>query len=113
LMQITRQRVRTELQISTNEMCPTCLGTGTVTPSVFLPEKIEESLRFLVNERNVKNLILKVHPFIYAYLKKGFPSTILKWKFKYSQGIKALPSDSLGFLEYKIFDKDNKEVDLK
>jgi ribonuclease G len=113
LMQITRQRVRTELQIVTNETCPTCLGTGTVAPSVLLPEKIEESLRFLVNERNVKNLTLKVHPFIYAYLKKGFPSMILKWKFRFSLGIKALPSDSLGFLEFKIFDKENKEVDLK
>src|SRR5699024_6214120 len=36
LMQITRQRVRPELEISTSELCPTCHGTGKVGPSIII-----------------------------------------------------------------------------
>lgn len=110
LMQITRQRVRTELQISTLEVCPTCQGTGKVGPTVMLTDQIEERLRLLVNERHIKNLTLKVHPYVFAFIKKGFPSMALKWKFQISKGIKVVSSDSLGFVEYKILD--NKEQEL-
>ncbi|MFT3740838.1 MAG: Rne/Rng family ribonuclease [Breznakibacter sp.] len=110
LMQITRQRVRTELQISTLEVCPTCLGTGKTGPTVMLTDRIEEKFRLLVNERHIKNLTLKVHPYVYAFIKKGFPSMALKWKFKISQGIKVVSSDSLGFVEYKILDNNQQEL---
>lgn len=113
LMQITRQRVRTELQISTLEVCPTCQGTGKIGASVPVAEKIDDHLRLLVNERHLTKLTLKVHPYVYAYLTKGFPSFHLKWRFKLSQGIKVVASDSLGLVEYKILDNTtNKEVDL-
>ncbi len=36
LVQITRQRVRPEMNIVTSEVCPACHGTGTVTPNHFL-----------------------------------------------------------------------------
>ncbi|MBN2743564.1 ribonuclease G [Breznakibacter xylanolyticus] len=114
LMQITRQRVRPELSIATSEVCPTCHGTGNVQASILLTDTINDRLRFVVNDQNIKNLTLKVHPYVYAYLKKGFPSSVLKWKFQLSWGIKVVPSESLGILEYKIFDENNKkEVDLK
>ena len=40
LMQITRQRVRPELAIETNETCPTCFGTGKIAPAILLEEKL-------------------------------------------------------------------------
>ncbi len=112
LMQITRQRVRPEMHIDTHEVCPVCRGTGKIEASVLLPEMIDNSIRFAVQELNMKKLTLWVHPFLYAYLKRGFPSRILRWKFSLGFGIRVLPSDSLTFLEYTIYDKNNKKVDL-
>ncbi|TAJ13429.1 Rne/Rng family ribonuclease [Marinilabiliaceae bacterium JC017] len=113
LMQITRQRVRPEMHIKTMETCPTCFGSGKIAPAVFWPDKIEEAVRYAVEDLHLKKLTLKLHPFVYAYLRKGFPSIFFKWRMKYTFGLKAMPSDSLGFLEFKIVDNNNKEVDLK
>jgi ribonuclease G len=112
LMQITRQRVRQELHIDTTEFCPTCNGTGTAEPAILLPEKMEERLRFVIKEQGIKKLTMKVHPIVYAYLKKGFPSTVLKWKYRFSWGLDVIPSASLSYLEFKLFDQNKKEVGL-
>ncbi|WP_026474663.1 Rne/Rng family ribonuclease [Alkaliflexus imshenetskii] len=112
LMQITRQRVRPEMHIETAEKCPSCLGTGVIGPSILFNDKIEHNIRLAVQQLKLKKLTLWVHPFLYAYLKKGFPSTILKWRWKYGFGIRVVPSDSLAFLEFKIIDHKNKKVDL-
>ena len=112
LMQITRQRVRPELHIQTQEGCPTCNGTGKIEPAIFWPKTLEDAVKKAVQALKMKKLILKVNPLVYAYLKKGFPSLALKWKFKYTQGLKVFPSDSLGLLEFKIVDNEDNEVDL-
>ena len=109
LMQITRQRVRPELTISTDEVCPTCLGSGKSSPSLILPEKIYNELEFIVKEKKVKKMTLRVHPFIYAYLDKGWPSLITKWRWRLTSGLKVVSSDSLGTLEYKIISEDKKK----
>jgi ribonuclease G len=112
LMQITRQRVRPEMYVKTEETCPSCYGTGKSAPAILLPPKIESSIRLAVKKRPKKKLILKVHPYVYAYLKKGFPSSILKWRFKYGRQLQVMPSDSLSFLEYKMLDEKKKELNL-
>ncbi|ASB48611.1 Rne/Rng family ribonuclease [Alkalitalea saponilacus] len=113
LMQITRQRVRPEMLIETEEKCPSCLGTGTIGPSVLFDDKIEQSVRLAVQQQNLKKLTLWVHPYLYAYLKRGFPSKVLKWRLKYGFGLKVLPSDSMAFLEFKITDHKNQKAGLK
>ncbi|MBP8790582.1 MAG: Rne/Rng family ribonuclease [Breznakibacter sp.] len=112
LMQITRQRVRPEMYINTTETCPSCLGSGKIGPSILVPDMIEASIVRAVHKPMLKKFTLKVHPYIHAYLKKGFPSQILKWKIKHGFGFKVTPSASLGFLEFKIVDDNNQEVDL-
>lgn len=112
LMQITRQRVRPEMHIVTREGCPTCNGTGKIQPAIFWPETLEKAVVKAVQALGMKKLILKVNPLVYAYLTKGFPSLAIKWKFKYTMGLKVRPSDSLGLLEFKIVDNEDNEVDL-
>ena len=112
LMQITRQRVRPEMHIETSEKCPSCLGSGVITPAINLIENIENSLRFAVEQLKLKKMTLWVHPYLYAFIKKGILSKAIKWKWQLSFGIKVIPSDSLTFLEYKITDVNNKKVDL-
>jgi len=112
LVQITRERVRPQTIIKTLEKCPTCNGTGEVEPPLLLIDKIENTVRYILNEQNEKSVTLLVHPFIYAFLTKGFPSINMKWRLKYKRGIKITELDSLGFLEYKILNKAGEELKI-
>jgi len=112
LMQITRQRVRPEMQISTVEKCPTCKGSGEVSPTIIFDEQIENQLAFMVNEKGYKSLILKLHPYIAAFITKGFISKRIKWMMKYSSRIKVIPISSYSLLEFHFFDRDDIEIEF-
>ena len=86
LMQITRQRVRPELKINTNETCPVCKGSGTISPSINLVQEIEGELAYIRKNTEHKTIIVTVHPYIESYIKRGFPSLAMRWKFKYGFG---------------------------
>ena len=72
LMQITRQRVRPEMTVTTTETCPVCHGTGKAEAAILLIDKIEDKLEYLAKEKKARFVELKVHPFIEAYLTKGW-----------------------------------------
>jgi len=110
LMQITRQRVRPELNIHTLEKCPTCKGTGEITPSVLFVDDIENHISFLINEAKYKGLLLKVHPYVAGYIKQGFLSVKRKWFFKFKQRIKVEADSSYQFLEFHFFDKNGEII---
>jgi len=112
LMQITRQRVRPEMQISTVEKCPTCKGSGEVSPTIIFDEQIENQLAFMVNEKGYKSLILKLHPYIAAFITKGFISKRIKWMMKYNAKIKVIPISSYSLLEFHFFDRDDIEIEF-
>ena len=112
LMQITRQRVRPETNIDTNEKCPVCGGSGEISPSILFVDEIENSLRFLIEKYKNKTITLKVHPYVAAYLNKGLLSKQLKWCFKYKILITVKESVAYSFLEYHFFNKQKEEVIL-
>ncbi|MFZ4544008.1 MAG: Rne/Rng family ribonuclease [Saprospiraceae bacterium] len=112
LMQITRQRVRPEIIVNTAEVCPTCNGNGIVQPSSLLIDDIERDLEFLmVNNAKVK-LRLKVHPFIFAFLKRGLISRQVKWYLKYYRWIAIHEEGSYFLNEYRFFDENDDEIRL-
>lgn len=113
LMQITRQRVRPALDITTSETCPSCYGKGEVQPSLLFTDTINEKVEYLSNTLNVKNFVIYVHPFVDAYLKKGLLSLYLRWQMEFGFKFKVLPDQSLAYLQYKILDADRNEIDLK
>jgi ribonuclease G len=112
LVQITRQRVRSETNVEILEKCPACGGSGKIKPSIILLDEIESNLRYLIQDQNEKSLTLRVHPFIYAYLTKGLLSVKTKWFFKYKKWINIYPSNSYHFLEYRFFNKLDDEIKL-
>lgn len=112
LMQITRQRVRPVLDIDTSETCPTCFGSGHVRPSILFTDTLEEKLDTLTNKLHVKDFILHIHPYVYAYVSKGLISMLNRWKWKYSRNMKVIPDQRLGFLEYKFYDADKNEFEV-
>jgi ribonuclease G len=111
LMQITRQRTRPEMRIKTDEICPACSGSGHVAPSILLDDQIENQLAYHKNETGMNSVTLKTHPYIAAYLKKGFPSRLTKWAIKYRCRIKLESINSFSFLEYQFFDKHGDRID--
>jgi len=112
LMQITRQRVRPEMHIVTDEKCPSCQGSGEVKPSILFTDMLEKSLAFIVDKIKTRKLLLNVHPFVASYLKKGLISIRLKWNFKYWIRLKVQAITSYHLLEYHFFDRYDNEIDL-
>ncbi len=113
LMQITRQRVRPATYIRTDEVCPTCGGTGKVRPAILLLDEIEDQLASIVNDFHFKKITLCVHPYIGAYLKKGLWSMACRWRWKYHCRLKVVSLFELGLLEFKFIDEQNNEIDLE
>ena len=112
LMQITRQRVRPALDIVTSETCPSCGGKGEVMPSLLFTDRLKDKLDYLINDLGVKGFIMYVHPFVDAYLKKGFISLYMKWRREFGRVFKIMPDQDLAYLQYRVIDKQKQEIDL-
>jgi ribonuclease G len=113
LMQITRQRMKPEITINTQEICPTCNGTGKISSALILEDEIEKNLSYLLNHQH-KDLILTVHPIMYAYLTKGgwFSSKKWNWRRKYKQAIRIQENNNYHMTEFHFFDKQEEEIKL-
>jgi len=111
LIQITRQRVRPEMNIKTREENPNGFNGKEVEAPIGIVEKISHDLEILLKKDN-KKVILNTHPFIAAYLTKGFPSIRSKWYFEHKKWVKILPRDAYTYLEYHFLDKNGNEIKL-
>jgi ribonuclease G len=112
LMQITRERVRPQMNIITKEVCPTCNGTGSITASILITDQIEHHIEHLFVKQNERELVLALHPFLYAYYTKGFISKRVRMFFKYNRWVKIVKDSSLGITEFHFLNKDGEEIDL-
>jgi len=112
LMQITRERVKPQVNIDTQEVCPTCLGSGTVGPSILLVDEIRKSMEHVITQLHQKRINLMVHPYIESHLRRGLPSLRLKWRWKYKCPIEIDSNESMGITEYKFFDQQGEEINL-
>ncbi len=106
LVQITRQRVRPEVNIKTKEENPN--GDGEIEAPILIIDKISSEVERLKND--YKKIVLNAHPFVVAYLKKGFPSIRSKWLFEHKKWVKIVPRDAYTYLEYHFFDENGKEI---
>jgi ribonuclease G len=110
LMQITRQRVRPEQNIDTSEVCPVCKGTGKVTATVLIVDEIASKVDYIFSDLNHKKILINVHPFVAAYLNKGFFSIVRKWRWKFKKRIEIIANEKTPLLEARFFDAANEEI---
>lgn len=111
LVQITRERVRPEMNINTAELCPSCNGTGAVVSSMLLGDSIEEKLCYIWDTQNIKNLRLKVNPIIKAYLTKGgIKSVRWNWYWKYKKWVKVIADPQYHLTDFSIFNEFGDEL---
>src|SRR6476620_11593399 len=113
LMQITRQRMKPEMNINTQEVCPTCHGTGKIASTLILEDEIEKNLNYLITHGH-KNLTIVTHPILHAYLTKGFfwNSKIAKWKRRFGKKITAVADTSYHLTEFKFFTENGDEIKM-
>lgn len=110
LVQITRERVRPETSVNTNEKCPSCGGTGEIQASILIVDQIENNLRYILKDQNQPGVTLCVHPYLDAFLRKGFPSLKMKWALRYRKKIKLKAVNSYHMMEYHFFNKAEDEI---
>lgn len=114
LMQITRQRVRPALDITVTETCPSCYGKGEVQPSILFTDTLYSKLKYVTQELGHSHVVMYVHPFVDAYIKKGiFGSLYSKWRRSLGRIFKIIPDQALAMLEYRVIDENKNEIDLK
>lgn len=108
LIQITRQRVRPEVNIKTREIDPNG-EAGEIEAPIIVIDRINDEVKRLFKKGH-KKFVLNAHPFIAAFLTKGFPSVRTKWFLEHKKWVKVQPRDAYTYLEYHFFDKNGKEI---
>ena len=110
LMQITRQRVRPEEHIETAEGCPTCKGSGKVTPTILFADELDIKITYAFKDLNKNKVTLKVHPFVAAYLTRGIPSIRMRWFMKYLKWVKVEENPSFALTEFNLLDETKEQI---
>lgn len=108
LVQITRQRVRPEHVIKTQEPNPN--PNGEVEAPIVIMQRIETKVKEITENQEANKLTIHMHPFVAAYLKQGIPSKRKKWSWKYKIPIKIMPRDAFRYLELHFTDENDKIV---
>lgn len=113
LMQITRQRVRPEMNVATQEVCPTCNGTGTISASILVADQIESTLEHLLTRQNEKDITLVLHPYLENWFTSGLFSKRLGWFFKYKTWVKIQKDSSLGIVDFRFLNKLEEDIEIE
>ena len=98
------------MHIETAENCPTCKGSGKVQPPILFPELVKDELTAMLKEQPVSKLELHLHPFVAAYMKKGFGAEERKLRRELGCKLKVVSKDSLHFMEYRVYGPDGTEL---
>jgi ribonuclease G len=112
LMQITRQRVRPELILTTKETCPTCGGTGKIAASILVSDQIEKNLEYILTRQNEKKITIILHPYLYSYFTKGLVSIQLRWFLHFLIWIRIQKDTSLGITDFKFINKAGDPIEI-
>lgn len=113
LMQITRQRIRPVVDVDVSELCPTCGGRGKIKSSLNVINDMRNDIKFLSQEQNEKHLTIVAHPFVEAYLTKGFLNKKYhKWEKAFNIKLKITSSNKLPLTNYQFLNKDGQQIEL-
>ncbi len=112
LLQITRQRVRPEMNIKTVENCPTCGGTGKIAASILIADQIEQHLEFILTKQNERSVTLVLHPYLEAYFSKGLFSRRFRWFWQYKVWVRLVGDTALPLPEYRFTNRRGEQIEL-
>ena len=99
-------------QMQTTAACPTCNGTGKINATILVTDDINRDLDFIMRSQRPNKLTLIVHPFLYAYLRKGFFWQQISWWREHRRWVRIKADSNYPLVEYKFFDENNEEIRL-
>lgn len=102
VMFLTRVKRYKESKLNIEDLCPLCSGENKIGDIMLLVDNIKHLIEKNKEKIKFKKVTLKVHPFIYAIFKVGFPSLLLKLCFKYKSLICLKKSFSLRLNDFEI-----------
>ncbi len=100
LIQITRQRLRPS--VTTQIEAPASPEEMDMLHPDEVKEKMEHWLRFYHEDTGSEKVILRVHPLMASYLRRGFPSTFIKWRVKPGVRVKVEEVETMNPLDYQF-----------
>jgi len=109
LMEITRQRMKEQVNIDVREPMLQGKSKYKVDQPLQIIDNIETELNHLKSHKE-SNFILYVHPFIYAFMKKDTFSFRMKWYAKIGKIVRLIQDSSLHLGEYKLLTKEGKGI---
>ena len=84
-------------------------GKGEVEATVLIVDEIEDKLNHALTVDKEKSVTICAHPFIAAYLSKGFLSKQMKW-FLHNKWTKIRPIYSYHLMQYSMFDNNDDDI---
>ena len=112
LMEITRQRVRPELSITTKEICPHCGGTGKISASIQVADQVENTIKYFFESQNEKKITVALHPYLYTYFTAGIFSRRTKWFFKYYRWVNMVEDSSKALTEFEVLNAQGEPIQI-
>jgi len=112
IVEITRQRVRPARRLETKEENPDNLVEAPITMIDALEQKFDQIVAKMRQKKDKGTIFLHVHPFIHAYLTKGFwwKARYKQWSRLYGHPLKVVERDAFKMLEYRFADDQNKKL---
>ena len=71
---------------------------------------MKNELSLLIEEYQPSQLEVALHPFVAAYMTRGFRSEERKWRREFGRKIRIKPVESMHFLEFKVFNEQGEEL---
>lgn len=109
LMQITRQRVRQNINQALFEVCPYCLGSGRLTKYSHLVYDIEEWVRKFIKQSKERSIIIKCHPALASKFRENNYKTLWKLRLKYFVRLKIQEDDTMPLGQVKFVSKHSQQ----
>jgi len=111
LIEITRQRVRPEMEIKTAEYIPSESGEPQkVQATILIIDEIEQRLIAAIENKGEKVTTIKAHPFVHAYFMQNKKKYQYKWLLKYKRWVRIIPRTAYPLMQYKMLNAANEEI---
>jgi ribonuclease G len=102
LMELTRKRVRPELQELYTDVCPACNGLGWVFSPETVTTRIDREMKRMESGRKGQIVTLSVHPSVAAYLLKDKGAIIKTLEDEHGMKLKVIENEELDPDEYEV-----------
>ncbi len=103
LLEMTRQRIRTNLLHTVSEQCPLCHGSGRITSKASVVTMLEGWFSRFRHQSKERRVELYIHPDMAEYLKVTAKNIIRKIQWKYLMRIKVIQDISVNVDDFKVF----------